>query len=211
MYKRLAHAFDQDFYLMNDIILATNNRGKIAELQAMLAPLTCIPQASLNIEDAEETGLSFIENALIKARHASRLANKPALADDSGLVVHALQGKPGIYSSRFAGAKASDKDNIALLLDQLKNTDTHLRQAFFYCAMVLVRYPEDPMPTIACGQIEGEIALSASGEEGFGYDPVFYLKEYQCTMAQLPAKIKNTISHRANALSLLRQQLTLAL
>lgn len=194
---------------MNEIILATSNAGKIRELSALLAPLTCISQASLGITDAIENGLCFVENALIKARHASRIANRPALADDSGLVVPILDGAPGIYSSRFAGEKATDDANIALLLEKLKQTPDNQRQAFFYCAIVLVQHPNDPTPIIACGKLEGEISRAAVGEQGFGYDPVFYLTSQQCTMAQLPAKIKNTISHRAQALFQLRQQLTM--
>lgn len=192
---------------MKEIILATSNPGKIAELSAILAPIICIPQASLAITDAAETGLSFVENALMKARHASREAQKAALADDSGLVVPALGGRPGIYSSRFAGPLATDKDNITLLLQQLNGIPDVKRQAFFYCAIVLVRHADDPMPLIACGQIEGQISETLSGDQGFGYDPVFYVPAKQCTMAQLPAKIKNTISHRAQALQRLQQQL----
>ncbi|MDX1838572.1 non-canonical purine NTP pyrophosphatase, RdgB/HAM1 family [Legionella taurinensis] len=192
---------------MKEIILATSNQGKIAELSAILAPTVCIPQSSLAISDAEETGQSFVENALIKARHASRESGKPALADDSGLVVPALDGRPGIYSSRFAGPSATDKDNIDLLLHQLKDVPEAKRQAFFYCAIVMVRHANDPMPLIACGQLKGQISRTLSGDQGFGYDPVFYLPERQCTMAQLPARIKNTISHRAEALQRLQQQL----
>ncbi|KTD45554.1 deoxyribonucleotide triphosphate pyrophosphatase [Legionella rubrilucens] len=192
---------------MKEIILATSNKGKIAELSAILAPTVCIPQSSLAITDAEETGQSFVENALIKARHASRESGKPALADDSGLVVPALNGQPGIYSSRFAGPSATDKDNIDLLLHRLKDVPEAERQAFFYCAIVMVRQADDPIPLIACGQLKGQISHTLSGAEGFGYDPVFYLPERQCTMAQLPAKIKNTISHRAQALQRLQQQL----
>ncbi|QRN04636.1 RdgB/HAM1 family non-canonical purine NTP pyrophosphatase [Legionella sp. MW5194] len=195
---------------MKEIILATSNPGKIAELSAILAPTICIPQSSLAISDADETGQSFVENALIKARHASRESGKPALADDSGLVVPALDGQPGIYSSRFAGPSATDKDNIDLLLHRLKDVAEAERQAFFYCAIVMVRHADDPMPLIACGQLKGQISRTVSGNEGFGYDPVFYLPERQCTMAQLPAKIKNTISHRAEALQRLQQQLNLS-
>jgi len=191
---------------MKEIILATNNQGKIAELQAILAPIHCISQASLGIESVEETGLSFVENALIKARHASRITNKPALADDSGLVVEALQGEPGIFSSRYAGANASDTDNILYLLERLKNTPDELRHGFFYCAIVMVQHGNDPTPLIACGLMSGIITRAPRGKQGFGYDPVFYLPAQQCTAAQLPAKIKNSISHRAKALQQLRYQ-----
>ncbi|WP_058484422.1 RdgB/HAM1 family non-canonical purine NTP pyrophosphatase [Legionella spiritensis] len=193
---------------MKKIILATGNPGKIAELSTLLAPITCIPQAILGIRDVAETGLSFVENAIIKARHASQIADQPALADDSGLVVPALHGEPGIFSSRFAGEQANDKDNMALLLDKLRDIPENERQAYFYCAIVVVQHGHDPTPLIACGRIDGRINTIAAGEHGFGYDPVFYLNSHRCTMAQLPAKIKNNISHRARALRLLQQQLT---
>ncbi|KTD35079.1 deoxyribonucleotide triphosphate pyrophosphatase [Legionella nautarum] len=192
---------------MKEIILATSNRGKIAELEAILSSWRCIPQRSLGISDAEETGLSFIENAIIKARHASQHANKPALADDSGLVVHALNGAPGIYSARFAGTNASDEANINLLLDKLAHTPDSQRQAFYYCAIAFVQHAEDPTPIIATGKFSGTISKTRRGEEGFGYDPIFYLANHHCTVAQLPAKLKNTISHRAQALNQLRKQL----
>lgn len=192
---------------MKEIILATANQGKIAELQAILTPWHCISQSSLGIGSADETGLSFVENAIIKARHASRLGNKAALADDSGLVVEALQGEPGIYSSRFAGPAATDADNIALLLEKLAHIPDEQRQAYFYCAIALVQHANDPTPIIATGKWVGKIAQMRSGEAGFGYDPIFYIEPQRCTAAQLPAKIKNSISHRAQALNQLRTQL----
>lgn len=194
---------------MQNIILATSNTGKIAELQAILSPITCISQQSLGINDAEETGLSFVENAIIKARHASRESGQPALADDSGLVVSALNGQPGIYSARFAGPTATDADNIDRLLSQLNHTPTNERQAFFYCAIVLITHADDPTPLIATGMLRGMITHERSGTQGFGYDPVFYLPSYGCTLAQLPASEKNKISHRALALQqLMRLQKT---
>ena len=189
---------------MKEIILATSNPGKIKELSSILAPIHCIAQTSLQIENAEETGLSFIENAIIKARHASNYTNKPALADDSGLVVPALNGEPGIYSSRYAGANATDTDNIDLLLKNMTQLTNAKRRAYFYCAIAIVQYAKDPIPIIATGLFEGIIAFTPSGDNGFGYDPIFYVPEYQCTAANLPATIKNTISHRAKALSQLR-------
>lgn len=189
---------------MKEIILATSNSGKIRELQALLDPVRCIAQADLGISDAEETGLSFIENAIIKARHASLVAEKPALADDSGLVVPALHGEPGIFSARYAGHEASDKENIHLLLSNMAHLESEQRYAYFYCAIALIQYAQDPTPLIATGLFPGSITNVPSGTEGFGYDPIFYVKEYQCTAAQLPAKIKNTISHRAHALKQLR-------
>jgi len=190
---------------MKNLILATSNPGKIVELQTMLPAFHCISQTTLGITDADETGLSFIENAIIKARHASRISNQPALADDSGLVVEALNGAPGIYSARFAGPKASNHDNIELLLSRLAETPDEKRQAYFYCAIALVQHANDPTPMVAIGQFFGKITRQCSGEHGFGYDPVFYLPDYQCTLAELPPEIKNTISHRAMALKQLNQ------
>lgn len=192
---------------MKEIILATGNRGKIAELSAILSPMQCIPQSSLLISDAEETGASFIENAIIKARHASLSGNKPALADDSGLVVPALSGEPGIYSARYSGAQANDENNINLLLQRLADCHGEQRKAYFYCAIALMRFANDPTPLIATGQLWGEISLTRKGTHGFGYDPVFYIREQNCTLAEIPAAIKNTISHRAKALNLLKEQL----
>lgn len=189
---------------MKEIILATSNKGKIKELNELLAPIHCVSQAILNISDAEENGLSFIENALIKARHASLQAEKPALADDSGLVVPALNGAPGIYSARYSGTDANDKSNIELLLKNMAHLQGKEREAYFYCAIALVQHAKDPTPLIATGIFRGTIHHEPLGDEGFGYDPVFYIDEYQCTAAQLPAKLKNTISHRAKALKHLR-------
>ncbi|CEK09592.1 ribosomal protein Ham1 [Legionella hackeliae] len=190
--------------IMKEIILATGNKGKLAEIAAILTPVHCISQIELGIESPEETGLSFIENALIKARHASRLGNKPALADDSGLVVDILNGEPGIYSARYAGANASDAENIALLLDKLAHVPEAQRQAYFYCAIAVVSHTNDPTPLIATGKFSGRIISARAGEGGFGYDPIFFIDSMDCTAAQLPAKIKNTISHRAQALNQLR-------
>ncbi len=192
---------------MREIILATSNKGKISELEELLAPIKCIDQASLNINSVKETGLTFIENAIIKARHASIQADKPALADDSGLVVYALKGEPGIYSSRYAGEHANDKENIRKLLDRLKDTPDEQRTAYFYCAMVLVRHSTDPTPIVATGQLNGFITRQIAGTGGFGYDPIFYIPSQECTAAELPTQIKNTLSHRAQALKSLLEQL----
>lgn len=189
---------------MKEIILATSNPGKIKELEQLLTPIECISQTALGISNAEETGLSFIENAIIKARHVSTLANKPALADDSGLVVPALNGEPGIYSARYAGIKANDEDNIQQLLRNMSGLPHEQRAAYFYCAIALIQHAKDPTPLIATGVFHGVISMKSSGANGFGYDPVFYINEYQCTAAELPAKIKNRISHRAKALGQLR-------
>ncbi len=190
---------------MNELILATSNKGKIKELSALLSPTICIPQSELGIEDAEETGLSFVENALIKARHASRFAKIPALADDSGLVVPALDGAPGIYSARYAGLNANDSNNIELLLKNMATLSKEQRTAYFYCAIALVQHEKDPTPIIATGILHGTIITEAKGEHGFGYDPIFFIASYQCTAAQLSASIKNTISHRALALKQLQK------
>ena len=192
---------------MKNLILATSNTGKIAELQALLPSFHCISQHTLGITDADEIGLSFIENALIKARHASRCSNQPALADDSGLVVNALQGAPGIYSARFAGPKANARENIDLLLSRLDGVPDEARAAYFYCAIALVQHPDDPTPIVAVGQFSGQINRESKGDHGFGYDPVFYLPDHQCTLAELPPHIKNSISHRAMALKQLHQLL----
>lgn len=185
---------------MKELILATGNAGKIKELQDLLTPVYCIAQDTLGIASAEENGLSFIENAIIKARHASLLAGKPALADDSGLVIPALNGEPGIYSARYAGINASDKNNIDLLLERMTHLIAGQRDGFFYCAMALVQHANDPTPLIATGRFDGRISTFPAGEQGFGYDPIFYVPEYQCTAAQLPLAIKNQVSHRAKAL-----------
>lgn len=193
--------------MMKELIIATQNQGKLKEFQQLLSPIRCISQASLALPGIEETGLSFVENAIIKARHVSQLTGQPVLADDSGLVVEALQGAPGIYSSRFAGVDATDSENIQLLLQRLQHVEDEQRVAYFYCALVVLRYPDDPMPIIATGQLEGHIIRQATGQGGFGYDPVFYVPSYQCTLAQLTAEEKNGISHRSRALKQLKQYL----
>lgn len=189
---------------MNELILATSNTGKINEIQQILTNTRCIPQSQLHISDADETGLSFVENAIIKARHASFYAEKPALADDSGLVVPALNGEPGIYSARYAGMNANSDANMARLLQHMAELPAEQRGAYFYCAIALVTHGKDPTPIIATGIFHGSITTSASGNHGFGYDPIFFVDQHQCTAAQLPAAIKNTISHRAQALAQLR-------
>jgi XTP/dITP diphosphohydrolase len=189
---------------MNELILATSNLGKIREFEDLLKPLKCIPQTKLDIQEAQETGLSFIENAILKARNASLQGKKPALADDSGLVVPALGGEPGIFSARYAKKHASDADNMKLLLEKMKHLSGSQRKAYFYCAIALISHAQDPTPLIATGIFHGEISTSPSGEGGFGYDPIFFIPEHQCTAAALNPSIKNTISHRAQALNQLR-------
>ncbi|MDX2347093.1 MAG: RdgB/HAM1 family non-canonical purine NTP pyrophosphatase [Legionella sp.] len=184
----------------NTIILATGNAGKIREFRALLSSKHCIPQGDLNISDADETGSTFIENALLKARHASRISNMPAIADDSGLVIPCLNGKPGIYSSRFAGDNATDQENIERVLYLLeKNANTPV-DAFFYCAIALIQHADDPTPLFGTGRLMGQIITTPKGSDGFGYDPIFYLPEERCTLAELTPAKKNALSHRAQAL-----------
>ena len=184
------------------IVLASSNQGKLREIQQVLEPLQLelIPQSEFTIEDAEETGLTFVENALIKARHAAKISGLPALADDSGLEVDALNGAPGIYSSRYAGANASDDENNQKLLTELSNLPAAPRSARFRCVLVYMRHAEDPSPLIAQGAWEGEILGQASGDNGFGYDPLFFSPAHQSTSAELQPEIKNRSSHRARAL-----------
>ncbi|MGV3739985.1 MAG: RdgB/HAM1 family non-canonical purine NTP pyrophosphatase [Gammaproteobacteria bacterium] len=192
---------------MDTLVLATNSKGKISELTALLAPIHCITQAQFHIPEVDETGLSFIENALIKARHACHYSKYPALGDDSGLVIDALNGCPGIYSARFAGEKASDAANIEKVLQAMKNVPREASQAYFYCAIALVRYPEDPTPIIALGRLDGMIIQKQQGNDGFGYDPIFWLPEQQKTLAEISMQEKNLISHRAQALRGLLSQI----
>ncbi len=193
---------------MNKIVLATGNPGKVAELATMLAPyqLEVIPQTSLGVSDAAETGLTFIENALIKARHAASITGLPAIADDSGLAVNALQGAPGIYSARYAGPAANDSNNITKLLADMAEVAPTARQAAFHCVLVYLQHCADPTPLVCHGVWHGEIALSRSGEGGFGYDPVFYLPELDKTAAELTKAEKQQLSHRGKALKQLMAQ-----
>lgn len=195
---------------MQKIVLATGNPGKVAELSAMLAPLSLeiVPQTELSVPDADETGLTFIENAIIKARHAAKLTGLPAIADDSGLAVDALGGAPGIYSARYAGQGATDNDNIQKLLQALADVPESQRQAQFHCVLVYLRHAEDPTPLIAHGIWHGEITLHPHGDGGFGYDPVFFVPELTCTSAQLSKTAKAQVSHRGKALQLLLAQLS---
>ena len=190
------------------IVLATGNPGKVTELAAMLAPWGCeiIPQTQLGVSDADETGLTFIENAILKARHASALTGLPAIADDSGLAVDALGGAPGIYSARFAGQGASDALNIELLLEKMAQVPVGQRQAQFHCVLVYLRHANDPTPLISHGIWAGEIAIAAQGSHGFGYDPIFWLPELGLMSAELEKARKAQMSHRGKALQLLQQQ-----
>ena len=197
---------------MQKIVLASNNKGKVRELGQMLSTLDMevLPQATFNIEDAEETGLTFVENAIIKARHAAEIAGLPAIADDSGLEVDALNGAPGIYSARFSGPGASDEKNLIKLLDELKDVAEENRTARFQCLLVYMRHAKDPTPLICQGTWEGRITFEPQGDNGFGYDPVFFVPTHNCTSAQLSADEKNVLSHRGQALQKLLNALKTA-
>ncbi|MEN3157006.1 RdgB/HAM1 family non-canonical purine NTP pyrophosphatase [Alkalimonas sp. NCh-2] len=194
---------------MKQLVLATGNPGKVTELAAMLAPFACTvtPQSEFKLADADETGLSFVENAIIKARHAALHTGLPAIADDSGLAVDALRGAPGIYSARFAGEGASDTDNVHKLLQALNDVPKQQRLAQFHCVLVFMRHAEDPTPLISHGRWQGVIHQQPQGQGGFGYDPVFYLPELNCTAAELSKAQKQQLSHRGQALRQLLSQL----
>ena len=191
------------------VVLASGNKGKLAEFQQLFAGsnVEIVTQDSLGIESPEETGLSFIENALLKARYASQVSGLPALADDSGLSVDALRGAPGIYSARYAGEEASDQDNVKKLLAELSALEDENRAARFHCVLAFVRYADDPVPVISQGQWEGTILSQPSGTGGFGYDPVFYVASEQCSAAEMEKSQKNAISHRGAAIASLIPQL----
>jgi XTP/dITP diphosphohydrolase len=182
------------------IVLASNNLGKIKEIQALLPDYAIIPQAEFVQTEAEETGLTFVENALLKARHAAQHCHLPVIADDSGLSVDALSGKPGIYSARYAGKGASDKDNNDKLLLELAGVPFDDRTARFICAIVMLEHATDPMPLIAQGVWEGKILMHPQGANGFGYDPLFWVPNHNCSSAELPPEVKNSLSHRGKAL-----------
>ncbi|NBV76041.1 MAG: RdgB/HAM1 family non-canonical purine NTP pyrophosphatase, partial [Methylococcaceae bacterium] len=177
------------------------------EIHALLHGVEVLPQSQFGIQEPEETGTTFVENAIIKARNAARHSKLPAIADDSGLVVDALHGAPGVISARYAGTAASDQDNWQKLLLALDGVAEHQRNARFICVMVYLRHAEDPLPIIAQGVWEGSILTSAMGENGFGYDPVFWLKDLACSSAQLSPEQKNRLSHRAKALKDLQTQI----
>ena len=190
---------------MQKVVLATGNAGKVRELADKLVAfgLDIVAQTDCGVESAEETGLTFIENALLKARHAAAITGLPAIADDSGLAVDALGGAPGIYSARYAGVEASDRQNIDKLLHAMENVADGQRQAQFHCVLVYLRHAEDPTPLVFHGSWQGEITRTLNGEGGFGYDPVFYVPELGKTAAELSKDEKRAVSHRGKALSLL--------
>ncbi|HEX5382969.1 MAG TPA: RdgB/HAM1 family non-canonical purine NTP pyrophosphatase [Acinetobacter sp.] len=195
------------------LVLASNNKGKIAEFEKLFAelqlPVNVVPQGQLNIEDAVEDGLSFVENAIIKARHASRISGKPAIADDSGICVPVLDGAPGIYSARFAGEHGDDAANNQKLLEKLKplRKDGETIEGMFVCVLALVQHAEDPLPQIFQGIWKGEVLEAARGENGFGYDPLFWLPELGLSSAEMSKDEKNKISHRGQAMQLFKHSL----
>ena len=188
------------FLSSQQLVLASSNLGKIKEIQAILAKQVIVPQSAFNVTDADETGSTFVENAIIKARNAALHCNLSSIADDSGLVVDALNGAPGVTSARYAGVGASDHDNVLKLLDELKGVPDEQRTARFICVMVFMEHANDPFPVIAQGVWEGRILHRPIGVNGFGYDPVFWVPEHNCTSAELSADVKNSLSHRGQAL-----------
>jgi XTP/dITP diphosphohydrolase len=191
------------FSTSQQIVLASGNPGKIKEIQAILAGHPIIPQSAFNVAEAEETGSTFVENAIIKARNAALHCKLPSIADDSGLVVDALDGAPGMISARYAGVGASDQDNVQKLLQELEGVPDKLRSARFICIIVFMEHAADPFPVIAQGVWEGRILNHPIGENGFGYDPVFWVPEHNCASAELTAAVKNSLSHRGQALKIL--------
>jgi len=198
---------------MNNVVLATGNPGKLREMRTMLKhmPWEILPQSEFDCPDAIEDGLSFVENAIKKARHACAFTGLASIADDSGLEVDVLLGAPGIYSARYAGEGASDEDNLQKLLVAMKDVPEEKRTARFRCVMVYMRHKNDPSPLICDGSWEGRISTRKQGENGFGYDPVFYVPTLDCSSAQLSAEQKNALSHRGQALRALAEKLTGAL
>jgi XTP/dITP diphosphohydrolase len=186
-------------------VIASDNPDKLAELSTLLSGsgLSLEPQSAFGVSAAHEDGSSFLENALIKARHAALQSGYPAIADDSGLCVDALGGAPGLHSSRYAGADATSAQNIVKLLEKLANVSPRRRTAYFYCAMVALREPRDPAPLVAIGRWYGRIALSPSGERGFGYDPIFLVGDSEQTAGQIGSARKNRVSHRGRAARML--------
>lgn len=195
---------------MKKIVLATGNQGKVREMADLLADFgfDVVAQSEFNVSEVAETGTTFIENAIIKARHAAKETGFAAIADDSGLEVDCLNGAPGIYSARYAGDHASDAENIEKLLEALKEVPEAQRTARFHCVLVLMRHADDPTPIVCHGQWEGRILAQTQGNHGFGYDPIFWVPEEQRSSAQLDPMRKKQLSHRGKALKQLFAQLT---
>ncbi len=187
---------------MKTVVLASNNPGKVREINQLLEglELRVVPQSECGVAEIEETGLTFVENAILKARNAAQHAGLPAIADDSGLEVDALDGAPGIYSARYAGAGATDRQNLEKLLHDLRRIPEAQRMARFQCLMVYLRHARDPTPLLCQGTWEGSILFEPRGQSGFGYDPVFYVPQQGCSAAELAPELKNRLSHRGQAL-----------
>ncbi|EOG9063427.1 XTP/dITP diphosphatase [Vibrio fluvialis] len=192
---------------MKKIVLATGNQGKVREMADLLADFgfDVVAQSEFNVSEVAETGTTFIENAIIKARHAAKETGLPAIADDSGLEVDYLGGAPGVYSARYAGEDASDQQNLEKLLDAMKDVPEAQRSARFHCVLVLMRHENDPTPLVCHGKWEGSILTQAHGSNGFGYDPIFFVPEENCASAQLEPMRKKQLSHRGQALKKLFQ------
>lgn len=192
------------------IVLASNNLHKLKEFQQIFAAtrLKIIPQSDFPVPEAEESGLTFVENAILKARNACHHTNLPAIADDSGLSVDALNGKPGIHSARFADIASTQQQKIDALLEAMKNVPEEERTAFYHCVLVFLHTELDPAPIIACGSWEGKILTVPAGNKGFGYDPIFFVPEFNCTAAELDLATKNACSHRGIALKLLLEKIS---
>ena len=196
--------------LPKKIVMASGNAGKLAEIRRLLNGLgvEVIAQSELGVSDADETGVTFAENSLLKARHAADATGLPAIADDSGIAVDALDGRPGVYSARYAGPGASDEDNVMKLLEELKGVPDEQRTARFQCLMVYMEHAGDPTPLICQGTWEGAILHAPRGDNGFGYDPVFHVPGHDCSSAELDPETKNSLSHRGKALACIVQMLS---
>lgn len=193
-----------------NIVLASNNEGKVKEINECLndSAFRIVPQSNFNVPEIEETGLTFVENALLKARNAARHTDHPVIADDSGIEVLALKGRPGIYSARYAGVGASDKDNLDKLIEEITPLSRMDRKARFVCLMVYLRHADDPTPVISQGIWDGIVITEPRGPNGFGYDPIFYVPTHDCTSAELSPAIKNQLSHRGQALDALIKEIS---
>ncbi|MCF6775384.1 RdgB/HAM1 family non-canonical purine NTP pyrophosphatase [Thiotrichales bacterium 19X7-9] len=193
---------------MLKIVFASSNQGKIKEINQLFKPLNInvVSQREFNVPDAEETGLTFVENAILKARHCAQYTNLPVLADDSGLVIKYLHGAPGIYSARYSGEHGNSQKNIKRVLSELEGVEGLNRQAYFHCSLVLMKHQKDPDPIITQGHWYGKILTQAQGNGGFGYDPIFYVPTHLMSAAELTSEVKNKISHRAQALEKLLEQ-----
>ena len=194
---------------LNKIVLASNNAGKAREITEILKAygISVVPQSDFGVPEIPETGLTFVENALLKARNACHHTGLPAIADDSGIEIDALQGRPGIYSARYSGEGATDEANLQKALTELKDVPEAQRGARFQCLMVLLEHENDPTPIICQGSWEGRILTEPQGQNGFGYDPIFYVPEHQCSSAQLTPDQKNALSHRGKALKILAEKI----